>query len=161
MTRCNVAARLQQAAQPGEILLGQSTLRLARAAVEAEPIEAADVEGQARAGARVAARRGLHRCPGTALRLGPRRTRAESSATLAEAWERARSAPACELVTVVGAAGVGKSRLVAEFLAGVEATVVRGRCLSYGEGITYWPVVEVLKQLEAAAGAGRARSRCR
>ena len=53
----------------------------------------------------------------------------------------------CELVTVVGDAGVGKSRLVAEALAAVEARVVRGRCLPYGEGITYWPVVEVVKQL--------------
>ena len=51
-------------------------------------------------------------------------------------------------MTVVGDAGVGKSRLVAEFLVSVEATVVRGRCLPYGEGITYWPVVEVLKQLD-------------
>ena len=55
------------------------------------------------------------------------------------------SAASC--VTVVGEAGVGKSRLVAEALAGVEAAIVRGRCLPYGEGITYWPVVEVLKQL--------------
>ena len=55
--------------------------------------------------------------------------------------------PRCELVTVVGDAGVGKSRLAAEALAGVEARVVRGRCLPYGEGITYWPVVEVVKQL--------------
>ena len=47
------------------------------------------------------------------------------------------------LVTVVGDAGVGKSRLVAEALASVEATVVRGRCLPYGDGITYWPVVEI------------------
>jgi tetratricopeptide (TPR) repeat protein len=69
--------------------------------------------------------------------------------SLAEAWERACDGSRCELVTVVGAAGVGKSRLVAEFLTAVDATVVRGRCLSYGEGITYWPVVEVLKQLEA------------
>ena len=50
--------------------------------------------------------------------------------------------------TVVGDAGVGKSRLAAEFLASIEATVVRGRCLPYGDGITYWPVVEVLKQLD-------------
>ena len=48
---------------------------------------------------------------------------------------------------MVGDAGVGKSRLVAEALAAVEARVVRGRCLPYGEGITYWPVVEVVKQL--------------
>jgi ATP-dependent Clp protease ATP-binding subunit ClpA len=55
---------------------------------------------------------------------------------LADAWARACREPGCELVTVVGAAGVGKSRLVAEFLASVDATTVRGRCLSYGEGIT-------------------------
>ena len=52
-------------------------------------------------------------------------------------------------MTVVGDAGVGKSRLVAEALAAVEARIVRGRCLPYGEGITYWPVVEVVKQLAA------------
>jgi tetratricopeptide (TPR) repeat protein len=54
----------------------------------------------------------------------------------------------CELVTVVGDAGVGKSRLAVELLGSIEATVVRGRCLPYGDGITYWPVVEVLKQLD-------------
>jgi tetratricopeptide (TPR) repeat protein len=58
------------------------------------------------------------------------------------------------LVTVLGAAGVGKSRLVDEALAsiGERATVLRGRCLSYGEGITYWPVAEVVRQ---AAGIAR------
>ena len=45
-------------------------------------------------------------------------------------------------------AGVGKSRLAAEFLTDLDATVIRGRCLSYGEGITYWPVVESLRQLD-------------
>jgi len=52
-------------------------------------------------------------------------------------------------VTVVGDAGVGKSRLVAEALDSLDARVVRGRCLPYGEGITYWPVIEVVKQLAA------------
>ena len=66
---------------------------------------------------------------------------------LAGAWERVRTDERCELVTVVGDAGVGKSRLVAEALAAMEARIVRGRCLPYGEGITYWPVVEVVKQL--------------
>ena len=142
----NVAARLQQAAQPGEILLGETTLRLARDAVEAEPVEPLALKGK--------------REPVPAWRLVAVSTTAERRfdsplvgrerelAALAEAWERARGGPGCELVTVVGAAGVGKSRLVAEFLAAADATVVRGRCLSYGEGITYWPVVEVLKQLE-------------
>ena len=75
---------------------------------------------------------------------------------------------ACQLFTILGPAGVGKSRLVAEFLASLEeACVVRGRCLPYGEGITYWPVVEVVKQLPrtepdpAAAAAIRALARRR
>ena len=67
---------------------------------------------------------------------------------LDDAWERVRSEHACHLFTILGAAGVGKSRLTAEFLTPLEdVAVVRGRCLSYGEGITYWPVVEVVLQL--------------
>ena len=62
----------------------------------------------------------------------------------------------CHLFTILGAAGVGKSRLAEEFLRTLDgATVVRGRCLSYGEGITYWPVTEVLKQLAAATPSRR------
>src|SRR5205807_1266172 len=68
---------------------------------------------------------------------------------LVDAWERALAGPGCQLVTVVGDAGVGKSRLVAEALDSLDARVVRGRCLPYGEGITYWPVIEVVKQLAA------------
>ena len=57
----------------------------------------------------------------------------------------------CRLVTLLGTAGVGKSRLVAEFveLSAPAATVLRGRCLSYGEGVTYWPIAEIIR---AAAG---------
>src|SRR5207253_10523295 len=75
---------------------------------------------------------------------------------LREAWDRLQAAQRCELVTLVGDAGVGKSRLAAELLASLEATVVRGRCLPYGEGITYWPVVEVLKQLDLLPADGAA-----
>ena len=79
--------------------------------------------------------------------------------SLATAWGRVLAGPRCELVTVVGDPGVGKSRLVAEALAQIDAPIVRGRCLSYGEGITYLPVVEVVRQLgvlpidESAAAA--------
>jgi predicted ATPase len=73
--------------------------------------------------------------------------RAPELAQIVEAWQRARAQSRCELVTVIGDAGVGKSRLVAEAFAALDARVVRGRCLPYGEGITYWPVVEVVKQL--------------
>jgi len=69
-------------------------------------------------------------------------------ARLQAAMSQAVADGSCQLFTLLGAAGVGKSRLASEFLAGLDGvTVVRGTCLSYGEGITYWPVVEVLKQL--------------
>ena len=155
----NVAARLEQAAQPGEVLVGQSTLVLVRDAAEVEPVEPLVLKGKAEP---VRAYRLLR------VREAPERRheapfvgRERELALVREAWERVRAGRRCELVTVIGDAGVGKSRLVAEVLASVEAAVVRGRCLPYGEGITYWPVVEVLKQLdllppeEAAAAAIR------
>ncbi len=62
----------------------------------------------------------------------------------------------CRLFTLIGPAGVGKSRLVADFLAGLgeTATVARGRALSYGEGITYWPLVEALVAARRRAERG-------
>jgi tetratricopeptide (TPR) repeat protein len=141
-----VAARLQAAAQPGETLLDTTTLRLAGAAVEADQVEPLGLKGKAEP---VAAWRLIAvSTAGERSFDSPLVGREQELRTLSEAWDRVRSGPACQLVTVVGSAGVGKSRLVAEFFAGADATVVRGRCLSYGEGITYWPVVEVLKQLE-------------
>ncbi|MEJ7567691.1 MAG: adenylate/guanylate cyclase domain-containing protein [Gaiellaceae bacterium] len=154
----NVAARLEQAARPGEVLIGQPTLALVRDAVEVEPVEPFLLKGKAQP---VPAYR--------LLRVGDQERRHDALfvgrerelAFVREAWERVKAEQRCELVTILGDAGVGKSRLVAEVLASVEATVVRGRCLPYGEGITYWPVVEVLKQLdlvpsdEAAAAAIR------
>ncbi len=142
----NVAARLEQAAEPGEVLLGEPTLALVQEVVEVEPLAPLELKGKAE---RVPAHR-LVRV------LGDPERRHETSfvgrqrelALVREAWEQAWSQRRCELVTIVGDAGVGKSRLVAEALASLEAVVVRGRCLPYGEGITYWPVVEVLKQLD-------------
>jgi tetratricopeptide (TPR) repeat protein len=155
----NVAARLEQAAEPGEVLIGAATLALVSGAVDVEPVEPLELKGKAEP---VAAYRLL------GVRDVPERRhdarfvgREVELALLGEAWKRVRVERRCELVTVVGDAGVGKSRLVAEALAGMEATIVGGRCLPYGEGITYWPVVEVLKQLavlppeEAAAVAIR------
>ena len=72
---------------------------------------------------------------------------------LENAFGNAVRQPACALFTLLGTAGVGKSRLTREFLAGVDARVVEGHCLSYGEGITYWPVVEIVKQLGGSEAA--------
>jgi tetratricopeptide (TPR) repeat protein len=66
---------------------------------------------------------------------------------LEDAFARVVHHRACQLFTILGPAGVGKSRLAAEFLERVDAQVVHGRCVSYGEGITYGPVIELVKQL--------------
>lgn len=59
---------------------------------------------------------------------------------------QAKEDRSCQLFTILGSAGVGKSRLAYEFLSSLQdATILRGNCLSYGEGITYWPVLEVIK----------------
>jgi class 3 adenylate cyclase/tetratricopeptide (TPR) repeat protein len=143
----NVAARLEQAARSGEVLLGEATFALVREAVDAEAVEPLELKGK---GEPVPAYRlvSVHEAPERrheTLFVG----RAAELETLRQAWQQICDEQRCELVTVVGDAGVGKSRLVAEFLATIDARAVRGRCLSYGEGITYWPVVEVLKQLDA------------
>jgi class 3 adenylate cyclase/tetratricopeptide (TPR) repeat protein len=155
----NVAARLEQAARPGEVLLGDPTLALVREAVEVEPVEPLELKGKSEP---VPAYRLLRVIEKPERRRDTRFVgRKRELATIRAAWERARMEHRCELATIVGDAGLGKSRLAAEALAPIDATVVGGRCLPYGEGITYWPVVEVLQQLdglpsdEAAAAAIR------
>ena len=151
----NVAARLEQAAQPGEVLLGAETRALVRDAVVAEAVTPLELKGKA---ARVDAyrlvslRSETHERPLAGTMVGRDRELARLRAAMAQAVADG----SCQLFTVLGAAGVGKSRLAHEFLSGLDdATVVRGTCLSYGEGITYWPVVEVLKQLLGAEPAER------
>jgi class 3 adenylate cyclase/tetratricopeptide (TPR) repeat protein len=142
----NVAARLEQAAASGEVLIGEPTLRLVRDAVDVDPVEPLSLKGkseQISAYRLVTVREALER-PHAARFVG----RERELALLREAWERAQLERRCELVTIVGEAGVGKSRLVAELLSSVGETVLRGRCLPYGEGITYWAIVEMLKQLD-------------
>src|SRR6187397_1363658 len=108
----NVAARLEQSAEPGEVLIGEATHALVRNALVVEPIQPLALKGKSE--------------PVPALRLvavleAPQRShesrfvgRERELAEIAEAWKRARTQARCELVTVVGDAGVGKSRLVAE-----------------------------------------------
>ncbi|MDQ2982913.1 MAG: AAA family ATPase [Actinomycetota bacterium] len=144
----NVAARLEQAAQPGEILVGEETLRLTRDAVEVEAMESLSLKGKAEP---VAAYRllAVHGEEGLARHVStPMVGRETELSRLRNAFDQAVADGSCQLFTILGPAGVGKSRLAAEFLTSLEgALVVRGRCLPYGEGITYWPVVEVVKQL--------------
>ena len=141
----NVAARLQQAAEPGQIILGEATWWLSREAVRVEAVGVVELKGRTEP---VSAYSLLRVLGEPARRLDvPLVGRERELAVLREAWECSWSERRCVLATVVGDPGMGKSRLVEELLSAVEARVVRGRCLSYGEGISYWPVVEVVKQL--------------
>ena len=141
----NVAARLEQAAAPGEVLLGESTLALVRGAVEVETREPLALKGKSEpvpVFCLIAVRDPPERTHDAAL-VGRERERG----TLLDAWRGVVGEQRCELVTVLGEAGVGKSRLVSELLTSLDARIARGRCLPYGEGVGYWPVVEVVKQL--------------
>jgi class 3 adenylate cyclase/DNA-binding winged helix-turn-helix (wHTH) protein len=154
----NVAARLEASAAPGEILIGTATYRLVRDAVVVEPVEPLPVKGKS---APVEAYRLLdvkQGVPGVARRSdSPMVGRDRELAALGQTFELTSSEGACHLFTVLGAAGIGKSRLIEEFCRGVQdqATILKGRCLAYGDGITYWPIIEVI---EDAAGIGAADS---
>ena len=141
----NTAARLEQGAIPGQILLGESTYRLVRDAVVAESIPPLDAKGKTEP---VKAWRLLSVHPsaeGIARRHDvPIVGRRRELRLLTEAFDRAIADRACVLFTILGTPGVGKSRLVEEFLSSVETRVLRGRCLPYGDGITFWPLVEML-----------------
>ena len=143
----NVAARLEEAAQPGEILLGETTFQLVR---DAAVVEARTVEAKGKA-EQLPAYRLLAVAPDTAGRVragrAPMVGRQTELRRLRAALEQAEDDHSCQLFTVLGAAGVGKSRLAAEFLDSVRgARVLTGRCRAYGEGVTFWPLAEVLKQ---------------
>jgi DNA-binding SARP family transcriptional activator len=145
----SVAARLQQAADPGEILVDEQTERLVRDAVR---VEAAD-PAALRVTGRGAAWRLLEveaGAPGYVRRLEtPMIGRGTELARLRQCFERTVDERAVQLFTVYGAPGIGKSRLAQELLGSLEgqARVLRGHSLSYGEGITFWPLREVVSQV--------------
>ena len=145
----NVAQRLEAAAEAGEILIGDATYRLARDAVRTQPVGPLVLKGKEET---VEAHRLLEVLPGVLSHTrrfdSPMVGRGRELQSLADAFERAGAERSCHLFTVLGAAGVGKSRLVREALAGIgdHARVLVGTCLPYGEGITFWPALEVVKQ---------------
>jgi class 3 adenylate cyclase/tetratricopeptide (TPR) repeat protein len=143
----NVAARLEQAAPPGDILLGRNTFRLVRHAVDAEPVAPLSLKGKEEA---VDAFRLLSVAPDAPARpqrpRPPLVDRERERKLLSDAFESTLADRSCRMLTVLGAAGVGKSRLVGEVVDGLQgvATVTAGRCLPYGDGMTWWPLVEAL-----------------
>jgi class 3 adenylate cyclase/tetratricopeptide (TPR) repeat protein len=149
----NVAARLEQAAPAMEVLLGELTYRLVRDAVDVEPVEPLELKGKSE---RVPAYRlvSVGTGEGYSRRAdSPLVGRGAELAALQEAFEEAVAHRECRLVSPLADAGVGKSRLVDAFTASVtaEAGIGRGRCLPYGKGITFWPLVELVRD---AAGIG-------
>jgi DNA-binding SARP family transcriptional activator/tetratricopeptide (TPR) repeat protein len=133
------AIRLQQRASPGELLVDERTHVLIR--------DAADVEARDDH-ARIVAVRPLVFDAGHRFD-SPMVGRARERRRLRDAFEQAVGDRSCQLFTLIGAPGVGKSRLVREFVDDVsdEALVARGRCLPYGEGITYWPILEAVRDV--------------
>ena len=138
-----IAQRLEASARSGEILLGESTYRLVSNAVLVEPLDPLTLKGIAKP---VAAWRLLgvvEGAPPFPRRLDtPMVGRSEELGALEAELETAIRERRCRLATVVGPAGIGKSRLGNELFASArgEATTLVGRCLAYGEGITYWPL---------------------
>ena len=148
----NVAARLEQNAPTMEILLGEPTYRLVKDGVDAEAVEPLELKGKSE---RMPAYRllsvGRHQ-EGVARRLdAPMVGRDGELTVLTDALERARASKSCQVVTVVAPAGTGKSRLLKEFVARSEGLDLHGRCLSYGEGLTFWPLAEIARNV---AGIG-------
>ncbi|MFZ0181116.1 MAG: adenylate/guanylate cyclase domain-containing protein [Candidatus Dormiibacterota bacterium] len=149
----NVAARLEQAAAPDEILIGERTWSLGAGAIHAEAIDALPLKGKPD--------------PLPAWRLldvsrdlatdhrrgdGPFVGRHDQIEQLQQAFARAVDRSECVVATIVGPPGIGKSRLADEFSAAVadRGRVITGHCLPYGEGITYWPLAEIVKELDGS-----------
>ena len=149
----NVAARLEQNAPPGEVYIGEATYRLVAHAAELEEVEPLALKGKSKpvpAWKVVTVEEGVQAISRRldSILVG----RDEELQTMLSGYRRAIDERTCHMFTVFGSAGVGKSRLTAEFLARVSegsdvptAKVLEGRCLPYGEGITFWALAEAVK----------------
>ncbi len=148
----NVAARLEQNAPTMEILLGEQTYRLVKDAIEAEEVEPLELKGKSEPMPAYRLISVGHQEEGVARHLdAPMVGREDELEVLTGALARAIDTKSCHVVTVVAPAGTGKSRLLQEFIAQSDARAVHGRCLSYGEGLTFWPLAEIAR---TAAGIG-------
>jgi len=146
----NVAARLQQAAGPGEILIGESAHRLTDGRVQTEEVGPLELRGFRRP---IGAHRAVAAVDGRPQRItvsAPFVGREAELDLLENTLSRTIRDKRPHVFTIYGEPGVGKSRLLREFIAGVEGTtILSGRALPYGEGVTYWPLAEMIK---SAAG---------
>ncbi len=155
----NTAKRLEEAAAPGEILISSVTRQLVQNATELEPAGEVLAKGKKEP---VEAWRVLGTIPGAApyaRRLDARLVgRSHELAFLRDELAAVERARTCHLVTVYGTAGIGKSRLAAEFLAEARgrARVLTARCLPYGDGITFLPLAELVHSVGGERALGEA-----
>jgi class 3 adenylate cyclase len=149
----NVAARLQQAADPGETLMGKETYRLVEHAIEAGPLHALPVKGKRKPVEPWRLEKVISGAPRVLRQESPLVGRRGERERLEAIFRRTLDERRCRLVALVGAAGIGKSRLAEETAARLpaNAAVARGRCRAYGDGITFWPLRDVVRGL---AGIG-------
>jgi class 3 adenylate cyclase/tetratricopeptide (TPR) repeat protein len=148
----NTASRLESVAPAGSMVVGEATYRTTRDLFDYERLDPAMLKGKAELTpmwrAR-AARRAIRSYP-EPLGLLPFFGRGDELELLARTFTRTLRERSTQLVTIVGEPGVGKTRLVREFsqrTQTAEATVTwrHGRCLPYGEGITFWALGEIVK----------------
>jgi predicted ATPase/class 3 adenylate cyclase len=157
----NLAKRFEEAAGTGEILLGDETYRLVADAVLAEPAEPLAIEGIPGPQAVWRLVEVLSDRPGRVRRsAAPMVGRGLEQELLRQLFERVTTERSCHLVNVLGSAGVGKSRLVEEFVAGLgeRATILRAHCPAFGDSVTLWPMVEIVRQAAAITPADSAAS---
>jgi class 3 adenylate cyclase len=154
----NVAKRLEEAGDGGDVIVGEATYELARTAAQFERLAPLALKGKS---SRIRAWRlvsvdhdGLPYERRLDTPLVGRRRELEQ---LRRAFGRSMAERTCHLFTLLGAAGIGKTRLVCEFFDELEdeATVLRGRCLPYGDGITFWPLHDVIQELGGEANVMR------
>ena len=150
----NTAARLEQAAGPAEIILGDLTYRLARDQIDVEVIPPLTLKGKAEPVPAYRLIRVREKPIERETEAAPFVGREAEMSRLSEALLDAADHKRARLLTVVGEAGVGKSRLIKEFAAAAprHALVVRGRCLPYGNGITFWPFAEIVRGAAGISG---------
>lgn len=148
----NAAARIQAAAEPGEILVGVETMRLTRRRIRYGERRELVLKGKMGT-VTVYPAVGLREQFGERWETSERATaligRHRELLDLLDAWVRTQNGEG-QVITLVGEAGVGKSRLIAEFLdriGGGAMRVVRGRCLSYGQEISLWLLADLLRSL--------------
>jgi class 3 adenylate cyclase/tetratricopeptide (TPR) repeat protein len=154
-----VAKRLEQAAEPGEILIGKATYPLVSHAVSAGPLERLPIKGKRDDVGRRRLEEVDRDAPAVARGLHvPIVGRDGEIDLLLHSFDRAVEERSARLFTVLGPPGIGKSRLAVELASrlGERATTTVGHCLSYGVGITYWPLTEILRDLGGEQAAAEA-----